>query len=61
MLGVAFSIDAMAMHFKGNSAEKVKMTHKAEVDVLQADALCQKRYTYQIFMYNDPAPKIYLA
>ena len=42
MLGVAFSIDEMAMHFKGNSAHKLRMTHKAEVDELQADALCQK-------------------
>ena len=60
MIGVAFFVDEMNMHFKGHPADKVRMVDKAEVYGLQGDSLCQKVYTYQIFMYNDPPPKTYL-
>ena len=37
------------------------MTYKAEGDVLQADAILQKGYTYKIFMCNDTVSKTYLS
>ena len=37
------------------------MAYKEEFDGLQVDAFFQKGYTYQIFMFNDPAPKSYLS
>ena len=37
------------------------MTYKAKGDLLQTYALCQKVYTYQIFMCNGPLPKTYVS
>ena len=36
-------------------------TYKEKGYLLQTYALCQKEYTYKIFMCNDPSPKTYLA
>ena len=49
------------MHFKFHGAGKIRMTYKAEGYGLHTDALSQKGYTYQIFMYTYTAPKEYLA
>ena len=61
MLGVSFSIYETTVHFKVHCAEKITMMYKAESGGLQADALCRKLQIYQMFMCNDPEPKIYLA
>ena len=61
MLGVAFYIDEMIMHFKGHHEDKKRMTYKAKGDGLQTFDICQKVYTYQIFICNDPSPETYLA
>ena len=37
------------------------MTHKEKGYGLQTYALCQKVYTYKIFICNDPLEKTYLA
>ena len=56
MLGVAFSIDEMTRHFKGHHTDKRRITYKEKGDGLQTYAICQKGYTYQIIMCNDPSP-----
>ena len=61
MLGVAFYIDEMTIRFKGFHAYKKIMKYKAKGGGLQIYSIFQKGYTYQIFMLNDPLPKIYLA
>ena len=61
MLCVIISIDEMTMYFKGSHVYKIKMTYKSEGDVLQEDDICQKGYTYQIFMCTDTGLKTYLA
>ena len=37
------------------------MIYRAKGDRLYTYVLCQKGYTYKIFMWNDPLPKTYLA
>ena len=37
------------------------MTYKLEGHGLQADGICQKGYTYQMFMCTYRTPKTYLA
>ena len=37
------------------------MIYKAKGDGLQREAIFQKGYTYQIFMYNNPVSKTYLS
>ena len=55
MLGAAFSIYGMTMHLKGHHADTKMMRYKEKGDELQTYySLCQKGYTYQIFMCNDP-------
>ena len=49
MSGVTFLIDETTIHVKGRQADKKT-----------GCAIFQKRYTYQIFMCNDPLPKKYL-
>ena len=61
MFCVTFSIDEMTVSFKGPHADKNRMTYKAKGGGLQTYAIFQKEERYQIFMYNDPLPKIYLA
>ena len=51
---VPVSIYEITMRFKGHSADKISTMYKSEVIRLQADALCQKGYTYEIFMCNYP-------
>ena len=42
ILGVTFSIDEIAMRFKGPRVEKIRMMCKAESGGLQTDSLFQK-------------------
>ena len=61
ILSVTISIDEIATNFKGNNGDQINMIYKAEFYGLQADALCQKGYTYQVFVCNDPNLKQYLS
>ena len=56
----ALAVDEMTMGFKGRNRDKRQITYKAEGDGLQADALCDDGYTYQVYLFNDTAPKKYL-
>ena len=47
------------MRFKGQHQGKRIITYKNEEDRFQADILCQKGFTYQIFMRKDPEPPTY--
>ena len=49
------------MHFKGHHVDRKMMTYKSKYYGLQTYALCQKGYTFQIFMCSSPTPKTYLA
>ena len=48
------------MGFKGQHADKRRITYKAEGDGFQCDALCDSGFTYQVYMQNHPAPAKYL-
>ena len=54
-------MDEMDMCFKGHHTGKIRMTYKPEGYGLQTDAIFQKGYTYQIFMFNVPVSKTYLS
>ena len=47
--------------FQRSPCGQKSMMHTSKVDGLQTYYLCQKGYTYQIFMCNDTSPKTYLA
>ena len=61
MLGVSFSEDKTAMHFKIHHVDKIRMTYKAEGGGLQTNYIFHKGYTYHIFKCNVPVSKKYLA
>lgn len=58
--GKSVSVDEMTIGFKGKHRDKKRITYKAEGDGFQADALCDDRYTLQVFPRNDPAPREYI-
>ena len=60
LLACEFSVDEMTMGFKGKHQDKKRITHKAEGDGFQADALCQNGFCYQVCMRNDLAPRKFL-
>ena len=49
------------MHLKGNHVDRIRMTSKAEGNVLHTYAFFQKGYIYQIFMCNYTVSKAYLS
>ena len=55
ILDAIISIYETTTNFKGKNADQIRMTYKAEGDGLQADDICKKGYTYQVFMCTDPA------
>ena len=57
LLGVVFSVDEQTMGFKGNHADKLRITYKKEGDGFQCDALCQDGYTFTFYFRNQPVPK----
>ena len=50
----------MNMRFQVQHKEKQHIIYKADGDGLQADALCNEGFMYQVYMRNDPAPKKHL-
>jgi hypothetical protein len=59
-LGKYISIDEQTIGFKGNHADKLRISYKKEGDGFQCDAICCDGFTYSFFMRNMPAPKSYL-
>ena len=57
MLGFAIYIYEMTMHLKGHYADKISITYRGEGYISHTDGICQKGYTYQIFMCTDTVPK----
>ena len=52
--------DEETLGFKGKHIDKLRITYKAEGDVLQCDAICDDGYTFTFYFRNQPAPKKYL-
>ena len=60
LLGVAISIDEMAVRYNGHHNDMKCIIYKAEGYGFQVDALFQGGFTYHIFMRNDPSPPKYM-
>ena len=61
MLGFAIYIYEMTMHLKAHYADKISITYRGEGYISHTDGICQKGYTYQIFMCNHPMSRKILA
>ena len=46
--------------FKGNHADKQRISYKREGDGFLIDTLCEDGYMYTIYARNMPAPKKYI-
>jgi len=60
LLGRRISVDEQTVGFKGNHADKQRISYKREGDGFLIDALCEDGYTYTIYARNMPAPKKYI-
>jgi hypothetical protein len=52
--------DEQTIGFKGNHADKQRISYKKEGDGFLADAIAEDGYTYTFFSCNMPAPKKYI-
>jgi len=61
VLGRNISCDEQTIGFKGNHADKRRITYKKEGDGFQADTICEKGFTYSIYFRNMPPPAHYIV
>ena len=54
------SIDEQTISFQGRHADKLRISYKAEGDGFQADAICDRGFTYAFYFRNEPPPKKYI-
>jgi Transposase IS4/SAP domain len=59
-VGSHLSGDEQTIGFKGNHADKQRISYKKEGDGFLADAIAEDGYTYTFFFRNMPAPKKYI-
>ena len=59
-MGRNISCDEQTIGFKGNHADKQRISYKKEGDGFLADTLCESGYTYTIYLRNMPPPKHYV-
>lgn len=55
--GIDLGLDEQTLGFQGRHADKMRITHKAEGDGFQCDALCDGGFTYSVFFRNEPPPR----
>ena len=54
------SIDEQTISFQGRHANKLRISYKAKGDGFQADAICDRGFTYAFYFRNEPPPKKYI-
>ena len=59
-VGSHLSCDEQTIGFKGNHADKQRISYKKEGDGFLADAIAEDGYTYTFFLRNMPAQKHYI-
>ena len=59
-MGHKLSCDEQTIGFKGNHADKQRISYKKEGDGFLADALLEDGYTDSFYFQNMPAPKKYI-
>ena len=59
-LGCSVAVNKMTMRFKVHHRDKLRIMYKDEGDDFQTDSLCDYGYFYQVYMWNETAPKKYL-
>jgi len=59
-VGSHLSGDEQTIGFKGNHADKQRISYKKEGDGFLADAIAEDGYTYTFFFRNMPAPKKFI-
>ena len=52
--------DEQTMGFKGQHADKLRITYKQEVDGFQCDCIADNGYTFTLYFRNHPAPNKWL-
>ena len=60
-MGRNISCDEQTIGFKGNHADKQRISYKREGGVFLADTICESGYTYTLFFRNMPPPRHYIS
>ena len=59
-LSMHISVDEQTIGFQGRHVDKRRITYKNEGDGFQADALCDRGFTYAIYFRNEKPPAKYI-